>query len=362
MVEYINTPVTRLSGISSKNCLKYNRITNCITEIPQDIKLELNEGTLTLKAGSKIYIPNGFEADGVTKKFDVKVIENDVVTVSASVTDKNVRLVYLNISRNNLGMFATHLSGTTPPSSGVNRMFYNTNTNIIRKYDNGVMDTNIYSLPIVSITANGSNVTGSINQIFNGFGYIGSTIFALPGVKGLMPNGLNKDGTLKNIELILNSIVIQTASNVTTFTDIRIYKNAVGMGLLYYDEKENKNFDKDNYFLECLSAGKANIQDGKITSLTPKTAFRALDYNDTSYISSQVFPSDKSISLTLGSSGTSYTAPADGYILFERGSTNGTKYISLHNITSSIGVIGESASGVANARIFLPVKKEMYLM
>ena len=38
-------------------------ITNCITEIPQDIKLELNNGILTLKAGSKVYVPNGFETD-----------------------------------------------------------------------------------------------------------------------------------------------------------------------------------------------------------------------------------------------------------------------------------------------------------
>ena len=33
--------------------------TNCITEIPNDIKLELSNGTLTLKAGSKVYVPNG---------------------------------------------------------------------------------------------------------------------------------------------------------------------------------------------------------------------------------------------------------------------------------------------------------------
>ena len=33
--------------------------TNCLTEIPQDITLELNNGTLTLKAGSKVYVPNG---------------------------------------------------------------------------------------------------------------------------------------------------------------------------------------------------------------------------------------------------------------------------------------------------------------
>ena len=34
--------------------------TNRILEIPQDIKLELNSGTLTLKAGSKLYDGTGY--------------------------------------------------------------------------------------------------------------------------------------------------------------------------------------------------------------------------------------------------------------------------------------------------------------
>lgn len=53
-----------------------NKITNCITKIPQDINLVLSEGTLTLKAGSKVYVPNG---PGV---FDSVTLANDV---SASV-------------------------------------------------------------------------------------------------------------------------------------------------------------------------------------------------------------------------------------------------------------------------------------
>ena len=60
------------------NLLNYT--TNRILEIPQDIKLELNNGTLTLKAGSKVYVPNGFESDGTTPKFDVVTIENDIVS------------------------------------------------------------------------------------------------------------------------------------------------------------------------------------------------------------------------------------------------------------------------------------------
>ena len=54
------------------NLLNYT--TNRILEIPQDIKLELNNGTLTLKAGSKVYVPNGA---GV---FDVYSFPSDVST------------------------------------------------------------------------------------------------------------------------------------------------------------------------------------------------------------------------------------------------------------------------------------------
>lgn len=48
--------------------------------IPQDIKLELNNGTLTLKAGSRVYVPNGFESDGTTPKFILKTIQSDITS------------------------------------------------------------------------------------------------------------------------------------------------------------------------------------------------------------------------------------------------------------------------------------------
>lgn len=54
---------TDIQAKANLNLSNSTAITNCITEIPQDIKLELKDGTLTLKAGSKVYIPNGFEAN-----------------------------------------------------------------------------------------------------------------------------------------------------------------------------------------------------------------------------------------------------------------------------------------------------------
>lgn len=48
------------------------KFSNCITEIPQDIKLELNNNnTIVLKKGSIVYVPNGANFDKVTITQDV---------------------------------------------------------------------------------------------------------------------------------------------------------------------------------------------------------------------------------------------------------------------------------------------------
>ena len=64
-----NTSLSNLTSTGQNIGNWSSNVTNCITGIPQDIKLELSSGTLTLKAGSKVYVPNGFEQDGTTKKY-----------------------------------------------------------------------------------------------------------------------------------------------------------------------------------------------------------------------------------------------------------------------------------------------------
>jgi len=66
-------------------------------------------------------------------------------------------------------------------------------------------------------------------------------------------------------------------------------------------------------------------------------------------------PSNQYVDLTLGSSGATYTAPANGWIYFAKDTTSG-KYISLYN-SSYIGTqVHASYSGVLRA--YLPVKKD----
>lgn len=304
------------------NAIKPSDITNCITKIPQDIKLELNDGTLTLKAGSKVYVPNG---PGV---FDEVVIQNDV-NGGQSGTNNNV-FYLLTPARTGMSSCAENnmYSGATEPTGTTYAVWYDTTNNRIGLRSAGATTFTFgYSFPIT--TANiSSNLVTSIDQVFNGFGYIGSTIFALPGVEGLIPNGRNNDGSLNSIKFATSKASIQTVSNVTAInTNIRVYSNNVGVGLLYYDLIKNINTNSAGDVLLCANVGNADIESGRITSFSPKNVFQAVDRNDTEWASTQSKPSNRYVNLTLQASGTTYMAPANGWFVFDKQAAAQGQYI-----------------------------------
>lgn len=186
--------------------------TNRILEIPQDIKLELNNGTLTLKAGSKVYVPNGFETDGTTPKFDVVVTEDDL-SVNWGGSLGPFFLLYGALNQTIEAREPQYsYSGTTPPPSTTYMVWYDTANNLIKSTkDGGTSWTSGYSFPFCIVSNKINFGFTSIDQVFNGFGYIGNTIFALPGVKTVVPNGRNADGTCKNH-------APSTIASVKTFT------------------------------------------------------------------------------------------------------------------------------------------------
>ena len=71
-------------------------LTNCLTEIPQDTKLELSNGTLTLKAGSKVYVPNGV---GV---FNPVTINRDITLTQKWGTPNDKLLIFYKPVNNSL--------------------------------------------------------------------------------------------------------------------------------------------------------------------------------------------------------------------------------------------------------------------
>ena len=264
-----NTNLSNLTN-TGKNIANWsNNVTNCITEIPQDIKLELNNGTLTLKAGSKVYVPNG------SGTYNAVTVASDIGSGSISGISADY-MFFLNPSRTGQAgsTVSNCYSGASAPSNPSNGWFwYDTTNNSVKRWS-GSAWVDGFSLPFCIITSGAS----SIKQVFNGFGYIGSTIFALPSVKGLIPNGRNADGTLRNIEFTLNGV--QTVSLTTqTFTNRNFVLRNGDMGfssVVYYDAVNNTNYNFSAYMI----AATGSVSSGKITSFTPKTAFHAVDYND----------------------------------------------------------------------------------
>lgn len=306
----------------AKNVASWSsNVTNCITEIPQDIKLELNAGALTLKAGSKIYVPNGFEQDGTTPHFDTVVIENDMNTAYSNV---GVLMLFWSSSFNYIfGYDITYCNSGSSVPSNFTGWFYNTTTNTINQYQSGtIIQNRTVSFPLGIITTDSSSIK-SIDQVFNGFGYIGSTVFALPGVKGLIPNGRNADGTLNNT--VTNDYnTVKTVQVNTSTAKIAMY---VGGGLgsqtngFELNEQENFNYDS-GVLTNALEVARVIVDsNSRITAFSSKTAFHSVDYSDTEYIAHQAMPSDRYVNLTLGTSGNTYTMPADGYLCLEKVST-----------------------------------------
>lgn len=326
------------------NLLNYT--TNRILEIPQDIKLELNNGTLTLKAGSKFYVPNGFESDGTTPKFDTITVESDL-SVSSSWGVSDETFVYYKVTAYEL--FIEHPnfnkgSGTTGVPDGT---YYYTNTNQISRTAGGEFQFG-ESFPLAKITISSDNKVTSIDQVFNGFGYIGSTVFALPGVKVQTPNGRNEDGTYKS--------VIRTVDSVQTFNagywgtrNLKLIVSGDTLNILYetqaverftynkkfssdtttysYDENAGRWWYSSNQSSWAESAlnilGSCRVESGKITQFQVDTVDSVANSNASnfsqagrSYLSGLGMPSKKYIDLTLGASGSTYTAPANGWFFF----------------------------------------------
>ena len=315
-----------------RNTLNTFQITNCITEIPQDINLELKDGVLTLKAGSKVYVPNGFEADGTTPKFDEVVIAKDYIVPTDGQTGTGSILYYDKDLDITAWRWLTEcFSQTNQPTSSQFMLWYDTANNIIKStFDTGATWTEC-SLTLGVFTINNGTVT-SIDQVFNGFGYIGSTVFVTKGVKGLIPNGRNEDGTLNNIEYTNDKVLTATWSShswqsssqkpiiVWRGSEWQLHGSQETTGIVtdntnyfYWDKYSNKTYwhlDNEIYDKVLVIGGVVGI------NFNPKLPFRVVDYSDKPTVSGWTMPSNKYIDLTVGASASTYTAPANGYFYF----------------------------------------------
>lgn len=341
-----------------------NKITNCITEIPQDINVSYSNNILVIKSGTKLYRPNGadifdeitlttdetFTVSGTGTFYVFRGEANGISYVSASLADIN--------------------SGT--PDSSTNGVFYDTTNNRIDYYTSGTRSDRLYAFPICKITVSSGNIK-NIDQVFNGFGYVGSKVYVLPGVKGLAPNGRNADGTLNNT--VVNITSVKTADS---YNDYYMLNNAGTFPASYYNYFEqnerprisdgswyqpstNTMYAINNSVLTRLTNTLYAFKIFAGTSISKATAIKinqpvhTVDYCDTEFISNQAMPSDYYIDLTLGASGTAYTAPADGYVCIHPVFSSGSGWCGITITTSTGGELYGAMTQYTSAQTYQPI-------
>lgn len=338
----------------------YNQITNCITEIPQDIKLEINNGIITLKAGSKVYNGNGV----------LKTTTTDISSVNANYDGQ----VLIALSKDFDVLLTGFVPGETvselPTSTASFKIYYNTTDK--KCYLDTTDGWQECSLPIALGTSTVSSWV-SIDQVFNGFGFVGSTIFALPGIKGLSPNGNDSlTGIKKNNIISIENILTYTCPNITANVILDLYANKIAINsqafdkpttdLIFFDEINNYNYAGLGISND-IWVGSARIENGKIVLFNPKHPISLIDKNDSSWVAQQAMPSKKYINLELGISGTVYTAVANGYIQLVKQATAANQYLVAYDTNLPSTTVDEntiaikwSTSGV-NDVLYFPVRK-----
>ena len=339
--------------------LKTNQITNCLTEVPQKIKLELNNGTITLKAGSVVIVPYGTTDRSSEFSVGANFINSNFEVFDTSYNDNRFfvfaktkkDLSYKYTGANTIGLFKANI--TTASGTGeVNNVsgdsasiaaymtWYDTVNNYVKRSTDGVTwSSDLFSLPCAEITMV-KDVGVNSARSFNGMGYIGRTLWLDKGVKVLVGTDRNADGTINNTE-ITTKLLIKTSHAYTedrllfykksgTLEDLRPDTYLTGLkkdmpttvsGTVLYNyfctdtletywtaDSTTTNWQQAEYKTPIAVYGAISEADGKtITFLNPYQAFRAVDYNEFSNLRETVDTLNDTVDTKVSKSGDTMT-------------------------------------------------------
>ena len=191
-------------------------ISNCILEIPQNLKLTLENNVLTLKAGSILTIPASVyttvtTTQDFTQDYTSYPDGRYVVATKSSGRDILERLIGNCVS----GAGATTTAGFA----------FDTTANEIGYYlgTGTKAQTCTYPFCIVDVVggvASFAKDSHGNDMIFNGIGFIGHHFFGFPNVKCLIPNGIDDKGLLKSTFHRANAVVIFEMSSYSKYMTI----------------------------------------------------------------------------------------------------------------------------------------------
>ena len=160
-------------------------------------------------------------------------------------------------------------------------VWYDIDNNFIKTYEASTSTpTSTVGFPVAIVTIN-SGMVENINQIFNGYGFIGSTVYILPGVTGLIPNGRETYANVNNISFL----ILNTETNTNTSSETEDVLITIDGSHIYFDSEIdynillNKNISNGSTVRRIVIA-KAKTTSGKITDFKPRTTLLIPDTYD----------------------------------------------------------------------------------
>lgn len=294
-----NVSLTNLTPEGEKHFLNKTQISSCILEAPQMVDLQLDGNVLKLKG--RVIIPYGTEAP--TMAIGDTFFNGTIADISYDGSKLFYIVEYENLETSNVGtatgnfflfivpdgrlgyVATTNIDAGTNPEGSTKSWYYNTATNFLT---NSTDSYSYASFPL-AICTRANNVATGIVQVFQHTGYFNSIVWCTKGLKALLPNGRNADGSLKSIQVVTENILVGGGFN-TTVSEVEARLNYNDNGTLTLprntvNAQYGYNFEKNIYYrsdglmpnstpLAVISSNTNGIQ-----TFAPVEDFMAVDYN-----------------------------------------------------------------------------------
>lgn len=246
------------------DAVDYTNISNCLTEVPQ-ISWRMSGNNVVFAAGTKAYKPDG----------TVITFASEKMADFSGVLLSYPHYAYADDAGNVYTAQKATSSTSQPSSPDVDDIWFDTANNVIKRYD-GEAWSGSYSFPLIYM--NGLFVTSTSVIAFGGSGFIGNTIFVLPGVKGLVPNGRKADGRLNNTAFTVTTPLTHQLEDNNEYVILlngSSLSTASYSGNSYYDNESSTNSGVAAGYVE---AGICSNMTNVVKNFSLKSVFCALDY------------------------------------------------------------------------------------
>ena len=237
------------------NKLNKTQITNCILELPERVKLEVNNGTVTAKAGTIAIFPYGTTDLSDTYPIGSTFLDSNLIVEDTQYTDgkffvwlkipnditrtftgNNHIYIYSKLANNGtLNIAGTHAVWCGPTYVSGTAAFYHPTTNLLEAYIDGTASGEYFSFPMCKISVTDGVV--SVENITNGMCDFGNMLIIDKGIKGLAPDGRSADGSLKNLTLTSRYLHVFVGATGHTQKIVTIW-GSIGYRNDYYTESE----------------------------------------------------------------------------------------------------------------------------